>query len=171
MIRSYQELLPKDFPPDSRVWIYQSNRLLSLSEALQVESLLNQFIQHWTSHGSPVRGYAQLFFGQFVVLMADEQQLKVGGCSTDSSVRMMQELGKALCVDFFNRQLLAFLVKDKIELLPFPQLNYALEHQFISPDTIYFNNLVATRADLETEWLIPLRESWLAQKISLNTLS
>jgi bacillithiol system protein YtxJ len=36
---SYKELLPSDFSSHSRVWIYQSNRLFSLSEALELEKV------------------------------------------------------------------------------------------------------------------------------------
>ena len=69
---NYQEQLPVDFHQDSRVWIYQSNRLFGLSEALHIEDMLNDFVANWLTHGDPVKGYANLFFGQFIVLMADE---------------------------------------------------------------------------------------------------
>ena len=68
----YKELIPADFAPDSRVWVYQSSRLFMMSEALHVEDLLNNFAANWQSHGAPVKGYGNLFYGQFIVLMADE---------------------------------------------------------------------------------------------------
>jgi len=54
----HNELLPEDFAGDSRVWIYQSPRLFFLSEALQIEELLEAFVRDWKSHGTPVKGYA-----------------------------------------------------------------------------------------------------------------
>ena len=89
---NYQAELPQDFAADSRVWIYQSSRLFTMGEALQIEDLLNTFTENWKSHGTPVKGYGNLFFGQFVVLMADENATGVSGCSTDSSVRMIKEI-------------------------------------------------------------------------------
>ncbi len=68
-------------------------------------------------------------------------------------------------VDLFNRQMLAFYVKEKIQLLPLGQLNYALENGFITPETLYFNNLAATKQDLLGNWIIPVNKSWLAKKI------
>ena len=91
-----QEQLPSDFSPLSRVWVYQSSRLFTLQEALQIEKMLEDFIGQWTSHGAGVKGYANLFFGQFIVLMADETGVTVGGCSTDSSVRMVKELEREI---------------------------------------------------------------------------
>ena len=68
-------------------------------------------------------------------------------------------------VQMFNRTLLAFFVKDKVQTVPQAQLNYALENGLLSMDTLYFNNLVNTKATLETEWLQPISKSWLAQSI------
>lgn len=160
-----QSLLPENFHPKSRVWIYQCNRLLNLSEALFVEDELKVFIQNWKSHGAPVKGYANLFFGQFLVIIADESSISVGGCSTDSSVRIIKEMESKLNVSFFDRQLLAFIVNDKVQILPLSQIQYGVDNGFIKPDTIYFNNLTATLDNFEKNWMIAVKESWLMQRL------
>lgn len=166
---SYRELLPASFAPSSRVWIYQANRLFSLSEAIEIEELLEQFTAAWQTHGTPVKGYANLFFGRFIVLMADETDAGVSGCSTDSSVRLIKQIESKFSVNLFDRQLLAFLTKDTIQLLPLPQVQYAINNGFIDADTIYFNNLVQTKEELENNWMIPVKNSWLAKRLLLPT--
>ena len=164
----YKHLLPETFADNSRVWIYQSNRLFTLSEALDIEEQINKFTAEWRSHGADVDAYGNLFFGQFVVLMADETRAGVSGCSTDSSVRFIKLLGEKLGVDFFNRTNLAFVVNDKIQVLPMSQLSYAAQNFFIDSDTLYFNNLVHTKKELEEGWIVPIKNSWLASKISFE---
>jgi hypothetical protein len=115
-----------------------------------------------------VKGAAHIFFGQFIVLMADETQTGVGGCSTDSSVRVIKELEQKFGLQLFDRTMLAFVIKDKVELLPMSQLNYAVSNGFIGPDTLYFNNVVLTKAELESNWLIPVKESWLSKRINFD---
>jgi hypothetical protein len=164
---NYKYLLPDSFSKDSRVWIYQASRLLSLSEALEAEELINKFCAEWRSHGADVDAYGNLFFGQFLVLMADETRAGVSGCSTDSSVRFVKELEQQFNIDFFNRNNLAFMVKDKVQLLPLNQLAYAFENGFINADTPYFNNTVLNKEQLENNWIIPVKDSWLAKRLSL----
>src|SRR6476660_5772133 len=139
----YKHLLDQDFDPGSRVWIYQSSRLFTVSEALQIEEMINQFAQNWLSHGTPVKGAAHLFFGQFVILIADESATGVSGCSTDSSVRIIKQVEEQFAVNMFDRQMLAFFIKEKVQLLPLAQINYALENNYLNTDTLYFNNLVS----------------------------
>ena len=157
----YKSLLNEDFSPDSHVWIYQSNRLFTLSEALAVEDLLNDFTDKWLSHGTPVKGAGYLFFGQFIILMADEKATGVSGCSTDSSVRLIKDIEQRFGLNMFDRTTLAFLVKDKVQLLPLSQLQYAFDNRFIDSHTLYFNNLVQTKEELAAKWLIPVKDSWL----------
>ena len=72
----------------------------------------------------------------------------------------------------FDRTTLAFVVKDQLQLLPLSQLQYAVDNGFVTADTLYFNNLVQTKEELENKWLIPVKDSWLNKKISFsNTVS
>lgn len=162
---SYKHLLRQDFAPGSRVWVYQCNRLFSMGEALHIEDLLKHFTANWKSHGTEVKGAAYLFFGQFIILMADEKATGVSGCSTDSSVRLIKEIENLYKVNLFDRQSLAFVIKDKVQLIPLPQFNYAVENNFIDADTLYFNNTILTKEALENNWLVSVKNSWLGKKI------
>ena len=160
----FQHHLPEDFNDASKVWIYQANRLLTVTEALKLEETLEEFTKGWKSHGADVKGYANLFFGQFIILMADESAAGVSGCSTDSSVRLIKSIEQDLNIHLFDRQLLAFIVKERIQLLPLPQLDYAIENKFITPDALYFNNTVQTKKELVNNWIIPVKQSWLGKR-------
>ncbi len=167
---AFHEQIPSDFNDSSKVWIYQSSRLFFISEALQIEEMLEEFIGNWKSHGAPVKGYANIIFGQFIVIMADETATSVGGCSTDSSVRLIKEIEHNFKVQLFDRQTLAFVVKDKIQLLPLSQLSYAADNDFINADTLYFNNTVLTKKELLNDWIIPIKQSWLSMRIKFTEL-
>ncbi len=162
---NYQQHIPDNFSDDSKVWVYQSSRLFSMSEAFEIEDILTEFTNNWKSHGVPVKGYSNLFFGQFIVLMADESAAKVGGCSTDSSVHAIQAIEQKCKVNLMDRQTLAFIIHDKLQMLPLSQINYAFENNFLDEHTLYFNNLVATKKMLMNEWLVPVKNSWLKSKI------
>lgn len=157
--------LPAGFAPESRVWIYQSNRPFSEQETLEIEEQLHQFTSQWNAHGTPVKGWGKLLLGQVIVLIADESETHVSGCSTDSSVRIIKSIECQYEVNLFDRLLLGFIVKDKLQLLPLQQVAYALEKGYITKDTLYLNNTVLTKGEMETKWLIPLKDSWVMQRI------
>lgn len=163
---SYQQYIPEDFSDESKVWIYQCNRLLTIDEALHLGKMIDDFIDQWETHGKHNKGFIQLVFGQFLILMVDETLHHISGCSIDSSVRFVKEIENTFSVSMFNRQALAFVVKDKVQVIPISQLNYAIDNNFIDGNTLFFNNLVSNKKELLTNWIIPAQKSWLATKVS-----
>jgi hypothetical protein len=161
---NYRELLPEKFDAFSRVWVYQANRAFDLSEVFLVTDEINKFIESWYSHGIKVKGYGNLFFGQFILLMADETESGVSGCSTDSSVHFIKGIEKKFSVGLLERQTLAFLTDNNIHLLPLSRLSSAILDGTIIKETLFFNNTVSTKKELENNWIIPLKDSWLASR-------
>ena len=135
---------------------------------MQLEDIIDDFIKNWNSHGTPVKGFCNLLFGQFIVLIADEQNATVSGCSTDSSVRFIKVIEEAFKVSMFDRTQLAFIIKEKIELLPLSQISYALEHQFIGAETLFFDHSVSNKKELTERWIVPLSNSWLGKRYLVN---
>lgn len=164
----FQDLIPKDFDDNSRVWVYQSHRAFTLTEAIEIEELLVNFTANWNSHGSPVKGFANLFFGQFIIFTADETATGVSGCSTDSSVRIVKNIEQDYKVELFDRQLLAFATNERIQCVPLSALNYEIDNEIITADTLYFNNTILTKRDLVNNWIIPVKDSWLAKRFSFT---
>ena len=165
---NYKHLLPHDFHSDSRVWVYQSNRLFTINEALEIEEALEEFSSAWKSHGVKVKGAAFLFFGQFIILMADETATGISGCSTDNSVRLIKEIEQKFEVNMFDRTTLAFVIQNKIQLLPISQVPYAFDNNFLNSETLYFNNLVQTKQELENNWIVEIKNSWLRKRFQLK---
>ncbi len=161
-------LLPADFADESRVWIFQSGRAFVAKEQREIDEQLHQFYSQWQAHGAPVKGWAKLLFQQFIIVMADETGTHVSGCSTDGMMRLIKSLERQYEVNFFDRMMLTFLVEGKAQMLPFAQVQYALDKGYINPDTPVFNNIATTKKALEQNWLVPLRESWLADKVSIH---
>jgi hypothetical protein len=155
---------PDGFSPESRVWVYQTNRFLLPEEVTQITATLEAFTSNWLSHSEPVKGTYRVVPEGFIMLMADTAVTEVSGCSTDSSVRVIKELEAKYHLDLFNRQTLAFFVNNEVVRIPLSQLGEMIIQQKIQPETPYFNNMVQTLGDLKSSWLMPAGNSWLAKK-------
>jgi len=162
------KLIPADFPDNARVWVYQSSRPFVEKEEIEINEQLHHFYANWQAHGAPVKGWAKLLYRQFIVIIADETNVEVSGCSTDSSVRVIKSLERQYDVNFFDRMTITFLRNEKAEMLPFNQVQYAIDKGYINKDTYLFNNIVTNKKDLMEQWLVPLSESWLASRVSFS---
>lgn len=155
----------KDLADHSRVWIYQADRQLSNNEVEEIKKHGAHFISNWAAHGSDLQAAFEVFYNQFIVLFADETQVKASGCSIDSSVRFIKELEKQYQLDLFNRLNLTYKLGGDIKMLAMTDFQAALQKGTLDDRTIVFNNLVETKADFDTNWEVPVQNSWHKQLI------
>ncbi|GAB3924243.1 hypothetical protein [Larkinella terrae] len=148
-------------PDTARVWVYQSARPLTDAEVSAIENDLQPAVDGWAAHGTPLLGSAKLLNNRFLIVAVDEGHHQPSGCSIDSSVGWVREFARALNTDFFDRSA-AFVAADgTIETVALPQIKTAVAEGRLTPETTVFNNLVATKADLLTNWQIKASDSWL----------
>ena len=150
-------------PPEARVWIYQANRPLSSPEIVATLPVLARFAEDWTSHGRTLHASAEFLHQHFLVFGLDEQVADASGCSIDASVRFVAQLEQQLGVELLDKSHLAFLHSGTVLRLKRSELKAAVAAGTIGPDTFYFDNTLATKAELDTKWPRPAGETWLTR--------
>lgn len=147
-------------PNNSRVWVYQSDRMFTSDEIDFISKNAEVFINQWTRHGSNLKGSFTIKYNQFLVLAVDEGFNNVSGCSIDASVHFVQDLEKELQVDMMDKMNISFKVNDHINVVKMKTFKEFAEQQKINAETVVFNNMVATKQELENSWEIPAEQSW-----------
>jgi hypothetical protein len=148
------------FSPQSRVWVYQSNRALTDEEVQVIQQKLSNFTEQWKAHGHQLAAKAEILYNFFIVLIVDEASANVTGCSIDSSVRIMKEIEQVYNIDLFNRFNIAYKVGDKVVVTNKEDFETLVNIKSVGPQTIVFNNLVQTLEEFETKWEVPFEQSW-----------
>lgn len=149
------------FSPQSKVWIYQSDRAFTDTEASEIQNILNQFTDQWKAHGHPLHAKGEVLYNYFVVFIVDESAANATGCSIDASVRVVKEIEQKYKVDLFNRFNMAYRgTDDHIVVSSKEDFETLINIKAVGPDTIVFNNMVQNLADFENKWEVPFKESW-----------
>jgi hypothetical protein len=138
----------KDFPDDSRVWLYQTNRPLSDEEIKLVNNKMSAFIKEWAAHGNQLWGNAMVLNSYFVAVVVNDKLTPPSGCSIDSSVHKLKEIGQLLDIDFFTRMKVTFEKEGKLEQINFEEFKTIAKEDNI----LVFDPLVNTLEDLRIAW-------------------
>lgn len=148
------------FSPQSRVWVYQSDRAFSNDEVNAIQQQLDEFSGQWKAHGRQLTAKAQVLYNFFIVFIVDEASAGVTGCSIDSSVRIIKEIEQAYQVDLFNRFNMAYKLGDKVIVVNKEDFETLVNIKAVGPGTIVFNNMVQSLQEFETKWEVPFEQSW-----------
>jgi hypothetical protein len=83
-------------PDHGRIWVFPAGRRLEEEEARTLLAEVDEFLDGWAAHGSPLRSARQLRDRQFLVVAVDEDVESPSGCSIDALVHRLKELGRKL---------------------------------------------------------------------------
>ncbi len=161
----------QSLPDYARIWIYQSNKKLDAKSIAILSERLKTFTENWTVHGHPMHASFDIRFDRFVILAANEGINAASGCSIDSSVRTLKEVGQLLDVDFFDRSEVIFKKGDDVLALSISTLKNTLANEEWSADTLVFHNLITEKSQLKTAWLIPSKTSWLKRYLPTEAVT
>ncbi|MFC0515511.1 ABC transporter ATPase [Mucilaginibacter angelicae] len=151
------------FSPQSRVWIYQSDRKLTDQEVQQIQPELDKFATGWTAHNNQLQAKGEVRYNRFFILIVDESQAGASGCSIDKSVHFMQQVQQHLGINLFDRFNLAYRDGEEVLSLPRHDFEAKLKDGSINKQTIVYNNLVQNLTELENKWEVPFKDSWHIQ--------
>jgi hypothetical protein len=152
-----------NFPENSRVWIYQSNRELNATEVARAEHILHEFTADWTAHNHLLKSRAEIRYNRFFILTVDESQAGATGCSIDKSVTLIKSLEHEFHINLFDRFNIAYRTNAGIISASRNEFENLIKQGIVNADTIVFNNLVNNLKDLSTKWEVPYKNSWHKQ--------
>ena len=137
-----------------------SDRELSVQESELLEIKANQFVTSWAAHGTDLTAIAEVRHQRFLILMVDDELHMASGCSIDSSIHFVQEVGKSIEVDFFNRMLFAYK-NDQGQILTakLSEIADLAKDRVIKDSTVIFNNMVTTKSALDDQWEVKISDS------------
>jgi hypothetical protein len=150
----------ENMPPESKIWIYQSNRKFSDDEFAAIATDLQAFIDSWAAHGRDLEASYLLKYNRFIILAVNQEAQAATGCSIDASVQFIQQLEQKYSVDLLDKMNVTYRLGEHIAHKPLIDFKKMAKEKAVSEKTIVFNNLVNTIEEFEESWEVPAGESW-----------
>jgi len=145
-------MLFPNLPESSKVWIYQSQTPISAESQIEMQKKLDLFISGWAAHGDELFGTSAILEDYFVVLVVDEAKVKASGCSIDTSVHFIRQLGKTFQLDFFSRLNMLIENDNQKRIVHFSDLA-----EF--GDSFIYDPLIKSLGEFRKSWKVKISES------------
>ncbi|MEO7080962.1 MAG: hypothetical protein ABIY71_05510 [Flavobacteriales bacterium] len=150
-------------PEHARVWVYKSAVPFSADQKDLIRERGAVFTQSWAAHGAALAAALDVVNDHFVVLGVDQRQAMASGCSIDTSVQFIQQLERELGQLLTDRMVVLYEKDGVVHGCRVPEVEDLIKSGALNADTIVFDDLVTTKADLEARFRTSLRNSWMAR--------
>lgn len=143
----------KNFSDNARIWLYQTNRPIEGSEQENIKTEITRFVNKWAAHGNKLLADGALINPYFIVFVVEDEKTLPSGCSIDSSVKFLKDIGQRYNIDFFNRLNVYVRENNEIKKYVFSKL------ENLPNDTLVYDPLITKLGDLRNHWPAKLMES------------
>lgn len=157
-------------PPNAKVWIYASDKIINSSQIETINQMAVPFIQNWTAHQNQLKAEFAVLYHCFLVFMVDEGFNEISGCGIDKSVKLMKEIEQATGHNFFNRLKIQTIENQNINIYSKTEIVEEIENNNLASNVKTFNNQITNKLQFDSEWIIDLENAWFYPKTKLQSV-
>ena len=156
-----------DFADDTRLWVYPFPRSLTPDEKAVLGEEMANFVGCWNSHGARVKGAWAVVDEQFV-LLTGHTGAGIGGCSIDSSTRVLKGVQGKIGLNPFSHHLVYYRAGEQVKAVTRPEFQRLVNEGQVTADTVVYDLTLETLGDLRHGRLrTRCAQSWHAQAFRL----
>ncbi|MCS7005679.1 MAG: hypothetical protein NZM38_10200 [Cytophagales bacterium] len=156
----------ENLPPNSRIWIYQSNRELSETEVAYIKQELRNFLQTWQAHNKPLESSFQVLHNRFILIAVNQEKYAPSGCAIDKCVNLIQQFEKQLNVCLTDRTQVNYWKDNQIMCVNLRDLKETFSNGILQPTTLVFDITLQTLSEFEKSFQNQAQNTWLKKYLS-----
>lgn len=150
-----------ELPDEARLWVFPLSRPLNAQEEGDLLDRVDAFLDDWAAHGRPLTAARDWLEGRFLLVGVDESTAPPSGCSIDSLVRILREMGASQGVDFLNHGPVWYRDEEGVHRVPRQEFKTLVTEGSVDRDTHVFDNTITRVSQLrEGGWEKPASRSW-----------
>ncbi|HEY0976909.1 MAG TPA: hypothetical protein VGE21_05520 [Flavobacteriales bacterium] len=150
-------------PAHARVWVYKSADAFTPQQRDAIDAAGRRFVATWSSHNVPLDAWAGTLLDHFLVIAVDQEQAAASGCGIDKSVRFVQDLERGMGLQLTDRMVVIYERDGVLHSTRVQDVPRLLQGGELTEHTTVFNDLVATKGDLDRNFRVHLKDSWMAR--------
>ena len=151
-------------PSKARLWVFGTSRSLSSDEESTLLSEVDEFLDGWKAHGSPLTAARDWRYGRLLLVAVDERSVPPSGCSIDAMVHVLKGLEARLGMTLVDNAPVWFSLGGEPRRATRPEFSELAKMGEVGPDTTVFDSSVTRVADVrEGRWEVAASETWMKQ--------
>jgi hypothetical protein len=168
---TYMSNMPRvsfeELPDDARVWVFGAAEALTAPASRQLLDAVDDFLDHWNAHGSPLVCAREWRDDRFLAIGVDQSTAGASGCSIDGLFRALQRLEPELGTTLLGAGRVYYRDADGcIHAGTRPGFSQLARDGKVGAETAVFDTSITSAAAWREEFERPAKESWHARMLS-----
>ena len=150
-----------EMPETGRVWVFGVGRALAPSEERELLRVVDQFLDSWATHGTPLRCARDFRHGRFLFIAVDDDSVPPSGCSIDAVAHVLKAAEARFSTPIVDHTAVWFLDDDGVHRVDRTEFGALARTGRVSRHTTVFDNTITRVSQLNGgEWECPAEAAW-----------
>lgn len=149
----------------SRVWVFQSSKELSEQWVTLISNQLESFLRDWAAHGKDLFATFEIRYNRFIIIAVDENIEGASGCSIDKMMQEIQMIDLKFNLNLLQRMKVAYRDGENVKEVTVNDFSAMMKSGEVNENTVVFNNVVQSLAELKSNWETSVKNCWVANLI------
>ena len=145
----------------ARVWFYFVPNDLSDAQLNKFEHDRLNFLASWNTHGKSNQAEIMFFEKKLIMVIAQNQNESISGCSIDKSVAWIKSLSLEWGMDLLDRNWVLYEdMHHQTILCRLNQFWAKRKAKEVTDQTLLFDTTCQTLHEVRERWKVPFHQSW-----------
>jgi hypothetical protein len=146
-----------------KLWIFPSSRKFYPQEIEGLKEQIEDFLTNWTNEGQSLASSYQLKYDRFIIITVDNSEISLTLKAHDSLTTFILELEKLYDIVLLDKINVCYKQGEFVQYKDLKEFKKMMKSKGVSKKTIVFDNMITTKAELESDWEINIMDSWLGR--------
>lgn len=158
----------ESLPDVARVWVFGSARPLDLESAADMLRAVDEYLDGWCAHGSPLTVGRDWRENCFLTIAVDPRSSDASGCSLDALFRVFKDLERGMGTSLINRGAIFFRDESgNVQSLDRARFAELASNASITAASVVFDTSVATLGEWRDRFETTAGRAWHAALIPI----
>ena len=149
------------FSPESKLWVFQSDKELDGESVL---GELSSFFANWQTHGRTVESACSVIEGRFLLVVVNEANYTVSGCAIDELTKTIRKVGEGRNLNLLDRGGFYYVVSEGLSYVKFTDFKKLYQQGVLKDDTDFYDASISINRELSTRWVSKIKDSWIKNR-------
>jgi hypothetical protein len=153
----------ESLPPSSRLWVFGAERPVTGSAATRLLGAVDEHLDRWNAHGSPLTCARQWTEDRFLAIGVDQSTAGASGCSIDGLFRILKGLESELATRLVGGGTVYYRdPSGPVVAVSRDEFSDLGAEGAVRKNTHVFDLTVGTKADYDARFETEIARSWHA---------
>jgi archaellum biogenesis ATPase FlaH len=152
-------------PEEAKIWVFPSSRKFYPQEIETISTTIEEFLNQWQNKNLAITCSFVIKYDRFIIITANDTFEALSLEAHDALTALILKIEHQYDVLLMDKINVCYKQGEFVQYKDLIAFKKLIKAKAVSEKTIVFNNMITVKEELEYNWEVNIKDSWLGRFI------